>query len=411
MSRFVAPLPTVPHGRTGQRSRRQWYVMGLILVVVLGCAEKQDGDQSASPNAGERLSASINGLDVLGDMLVSAGNTVSDRAALSPVLKDSADVIIWAPDDFNVPDPETCDQINKWLQAKANRAFVYIGRDFDARVPYWRDIAAQAPPTSKARYVRRQVAAEARFLAQRASRPVAANCDWFSIDGSSAPREIDALGGPWASGIDVAKSEIELNSTLIPHDTDEQLLQDGDGNMLAARQKVDCTNTKLSWLPSLFSSNLILIANGSFLFNEPLVNHEHRKLAARLIDMIGRDKQVVILDSQNHEPFADRDPDSPEQSPQSMIDIFNVWPLNAVLVQFGILIVLVCFSKWPIFGPPRDPPAPAISDFGRHVDALGAAMAATGDAAYAQSRVEQYRQMRDTAGPRAINRTNVKKQN
>jgi len=92
-----------------------------------------------------------------------------------------------------------------------------------------------------------------------------------------------------------------------------------------------------------------------------------------------------------------------------MLDVFDVWPLSAILVQWGVLIVLLCFAKWPIFGPPRDPPPPPASDFGRHVDALGAAMAVTGDAAYAQSRVQQYRQLRDSTGPRAINRTNVKR--
>jgi hypothetical protein len=148
------------------------------------------------------------------------------------------------------------------------------------------------------------------------------------------------------------------------------------------------------------------------------VNHEHRKLAGQLIEAVGKAKHVVILDSQNHRPVAfdsdngggNNDNPPPEQPPQSMLDIFNVWPLSAILVQWGVLIVALCFAKWPIFGPPRDPPPPPASDFGRHVDALGAAMAVTGDAEYAKSRVQQYRQMRDIAGSRAINRTNVKKQ-
>lgn len=390
---------------------RTWLATMLVFATVSGCANKQ-GDQSSRGGLGELFSASVNGLNVLGDMFTAAGNTVDARSELSPVLKESADVIIWAPDDFNIPDPDTCERVNGWLQAKANRTFVYIGRDFDARTVYWRDIAAQSTAADKSKYTAMQNAAEARFALERSSLPKAGTCDWFSIDGTAPHREIRTLGGPWAGGIDASKSEIELNSAVVPSQDAEQLLQDADGNMLVSQQKISVLS-KFHWLPNLLNSNLIVVANGSFLFNEPLVNHEHRKLAGQLIDSIGKGKQVVILDSQNHNPFgvgnADSDSDSPEQSPKSMVDIFDVWPLSAILVQFGILIVLVCFLKWPIFGPPRDPAPPAVSDFGRHVDALGAAMAVTGDAAYAQARVQQYRQLRDAIGPRAINRMNAKK--
>ncbi len=45
-------------------------------------------------------------------------------------------------------------------------------------------------------------------------------------------------------------------------------------------------------------SQLLVVANGSFLLNAMLVNHEHRKLAGKLVDAIGPGgRDVVFLES------------------------------------------------------------------------------------------------------------------
>lgn len=414
--RFIGRMARLAH------SARFGWLAAALLVVFAGCHKSpgDSGSQNSREDGGERFSASVNGLTVLADMLTAAGDTVRMRRKLSPVLQEEADVVIWAPDDFSAPDADACKQIDDWLRAKEQRTFVYIGHDFDARPVYWRHIVAQAPPPDRAKYQRELDNAETRFADERnlaaigwSNQPESAECDWFTIDNSAAHRDVRLLGGDWSEGINALQVEIELNSRMIPADDEGILLSDGEGEMLVGRKSLECRSTVVPWVPGVHTSNRILIANGSFLFNVPLVNHEHRKLAGRLIESLGQGKHVVILDSQNHHPISDgrNDDNSPDQAPQSMLDIFNVWPLSAILVQWGIVIVALCFSKWAIFGPPRDPPPPPASDFGRHVEALGAAMAVTGDAAYAQSRVKQYRQVRDAIGPRAINRTNVKKQN
>jgi hypothetical protein len=394
--------------------RAQLLLLALALVPLCGCGKGEGDDSEQGESGGRQLvrfSASVNGLTVLGDMFTAAGHTVSLRKELSPVLQEAADVVVWAPDDFNVPDAKTCDLLDRWLRDKEDRTLIYIGRDFDARPLYWRKILAKAPPVDRTRDQKELDESEAMFQSQRATRPQKASCSWFDLDGQAAHRDIRSLDGPWAEGIDASKIEIELNSRLNPSDDADILLADGDDSVLVSRQSFSVLNPKVRWQPGTHVSHLLVVANGSFLYNVPLVNHEHRKLAGRLIDEVGKAKHVVILDSQNHHPISlagDKN-NPPDQTPQSMLDVFDVWPLSAILVQWGILIVLLCFAKWPIFGPPRDPPPPPASDFGRHVAALGAAMAVTGDAEYAQSRVQQYRQLRDATGSRAINRTNTKR--
>ena len=401
------------HARFSIR-RAAWLVAALSLFALGGCARNDsDGDSLPSgygENSGERFSASVNGLTVLADMCTAAGDTVRERKQLSTVLTQDADAIIWAPDDFNPPDSATCAQIDGWLRSKENRTFVYIGHDFDARPDYWRQILDQTPAgPERDKYEKELSEALGQQTFDRVRRPETASCQWFALDSTLPTKFVHALSGDWSGGIDAAKARIELNSRMIATDEADVLLADDDAKMIVGRQTLDCIEPKAGSEPG--TSTLLLVVNGSFLFNVPLVNHEHRKLAGRLIEAIGKSKEVVILDSQNHHPVLfgngngssngknDND-NSPDQPPQSMLDIFNVWPLSAILVQWGILIVALCFAKWPIFGPPRDPPPPPISDFGRHVDALGAAMAVTGDAEFAHSRVQQYRQVRDATGPR-----------
>jgi hypothetical protein len=401
MSRPVIHLPA---------SRCRDCFFALALVALCGCGKGGGGERGAGGERGvERFSSGVNGLTVLGDMFSDAGHTVSLRKTISPVLRETVDVIVWAPDDFNPPDRDTCDRLDRWLRAKEDRTLIYIGRDFDAQPVYWRKIIDQTPPAKQADYRKELDAAEAWFLAERSGLPPSAKCPWFKLDRKAPYRDIRLLDGPWAEGIDASKVEIELDSRLIPPRIADVLLTGGEDTVLVSRRSFNCLDPKVRWLPGQHNSHLLLVANGSFLFNVPLVNHEHRKLAGRLIAEVGTAKRVVILDSQNHHPISLADENKPpEQTPRSMLDVFDVWPLSAVLVQWGILIVALCFSKWAIFGPPRDPPPAPASDFGRHVAALGDAMAVTGDAAYAQARVQQYRQLRDAAGPRAINRTNLK---
>ncbi len=145
---------------------------------------------------------------------------------------------------------------------------------------------------------------------------------------------------------------------------------------------------------------MILIANGSFLLNLPLVNHEHRKLAARLVESVGSAKRIIFLASYDGGTVRTKSSNQDDSNqPHSMVDIFGIWPLSVILTQWGLVLLLLCFSRWPIFGPPRDPPAPTASDFSRHVNALGEALELTRDEAFAKARWQHYQeQVRSQGG-------------
>jgi hypothetical protein len=136
---------------------------------------------------------------------------------------------------------------------------------------------------------------------------------------------------------------------------------------------------------------LILVENGSFLLNMPLVNHEHRKLAGKLIDHIGPpSKRVVFLQSNaGGPPIRDNDATN---GPSSSLALFGVWPISGVLVHLAALGIAFSLARWPIFGLPRSHERDSLTDFSAHVSAIGELLRETGDASYARGLLRNYRQ-------------------
>jgi hypothetical protein len=144
-------------------------------------------------------------------------------------------------------------------------------------------------------------------------------------------------------------------------------------------------------------NKILVVTNGSFLLNLPLVNHEHRKLAGRLIDSCGdpdsmtsETKRVAFLESPaGGMRVLDEEPGS--GAPTGLGPLTEP-PLSVVLMHWGILGILLLFAKFPIFGRPKQLPPDPVSDFGKHVDALGQLLQRTDDAGFASQQLAHYQQ-------------------
>jgi hypothetical protein len=368
---------------------------GLAIAAMCACVSgcRRAGDDIET-DYGERseggLESSVNGYSVLAGMFTKAGHTVSHRSSLSPELKKTADVIVYAPDDFGPPSASIVEWFKAWLSEKEGRTLIYIGRDFDAAPVYWRKIWSQVPPAEQAEVDRRLKLAEADFRARR-SDIKDGECDWFKIHTEAPHRDVRTIAGPWAD-VDAGKVEIELNSRILPpDDIDSENLLESNEDVLVLREWYDVGKRRFFGFNQP-RSQLIAIVNGSFLVNLQLVNKEHRKLAAKLIDTVGKPSRVVFLEADEPTRIRDGNGSGDNQETASMTDVFGVWPLSVILLQWAVVLALFCFSRWPIFGPPRDPPAAPTSDFSQHVAALAETWEVTRDSSYAQSRWQYYQE-------------------
>ena len=363
-----------------------WLLGGLAVIALLSVAMWSGCEPTLGTVYGRRTypgAKSVNGTAVLADMFQQAGHRVHSWPFLSPRLEE-ADCIVWIPDAFEPPSDDALSWLQDWLtfgglhsNDKGERTLIYVGRDYDAESAYWSKVANAAPADQRAEINRRLSSAQRHQDGQRASLPAQQECEWFTVEWKVPSRSIERLDGPWSRGIDVSKVEVELNGRIRPHQDAEVLLRSKD-DVLVSRRRMEGTK----------NGQLIIVANGSFLLNLPLVNHEHRVWAGRLVDAIGEPKKrVAFLETGPEGPTISEDP---ENRVQTGLGIFSVWPINVIALHVAVIGALFCCARWPIFGTARSLQPDATTDFGKHVSALGGLLAKTRDRDYARDRIRHW---------------------
>jgi hypothetical protein len=356
---------------------RSGRVVGCLVASVLAFAAGGCGADLETYYGGmtrRYLPTSVNGVDVLAGMLSDAGHEVSTRRMLITSSMDKVQTVVWFPDDRAAPSAEVCQWFNDWLAAGSERTLVYVGRSFDAAPLYWRKMAPLAPKGQQAQYRRRERRAERYSRRPISLEPKELDCEWFKIE-PGTPRTIEELSGPWSGGVDAARAEVEMCDRLVP----------SENGQTSPRKLLTAADATLAWRRTdgdWDGGKIIVVANGSFLLNLPLVNHQNRKLAGKLVQAVGPPGRLVFLESGPGGP-----PIDPPAGGSALARLFGVWPLNAILLHLAVLGIIFCFARWPIFGRAKVPPVESTSDFGKHVAAVSELLKRTRDRGYAVSKL------------------------
>jgi len=352
-----------------------WLASCLCALVLSGCGVPDLATQYGRQQS-TGMMASVNGTDLLAELFTKAGHKTYFRRTLVTDELSSADVIIWFPNDYSAPTDEVCEWFDGWLAAVPGRTVVYVGRDYDAAPVYWKTMMARGPKDKRNEYQELLEQAERRDRLFAKLKEVRDDCPLLTLKHGDT-KKIDALQGEWAEGIDASKCDIQVGTTVTGFRVAEgSLLRSGDVEIVGHYSHDHWDE-----------SQIILIANGSFLLNLPLVNHEHCKLAGKLIEAVGPPGRVVFLESGPGGPPVD-----PPYSSNSLWTLFSAWPLGPILLQLAVMGIIFCFARWPIFGRPQQPAAESLSDFGKHVDAVGRLLARTRKREFAVQQVPQAQQ-------------------
>jgi len=381
-----------------------------------GCFEERI-DATYGKRRGASGGRSVNGTRVLADMFELAGHRVTTWTRLSPGL-EQYDVIVWFPDDFNAPTRQQRYFLEEWLAAEDGRVLIYVGRDYDAEIAYWEAVQPSAPPQQAVEFARKLAEAKARHTSRRNAMKAESFGRWFVARRDRPKRKVFHLEGPWAEGMDASKTEIVVHSRLDPpdeadhaalgteaeaeaefvwevdeswkpwDDVDDELPAFSEPLLFSENDMLVYKVTDYYWQ----SSRIYVVANGSFLLNLPLVNHEHRKLADQLIEACGDPpKRVAFIES------GPGGPEVHEVEPHTRYptgwEALTTWPLSAILLHAAIIGILYCFARFAIFGRPRHLPETEASDFGKHIEALGKNLQRSGDVSFARNRIEHYKNL------------------
>jgi hypothetical protein len=384
-----------------------------LLLACIGCASN-DVTSTYGKRRGSEGGPSVNGTAVLAGMFEQAGHRVSSWKRLSPKLEE-CQTIVWFPDDFAPPTVEQRDFLEWWLDNEPGRTVVYVGRDFDATSAYWQQVLPGAPPEQKLEVMRREATAQAAHDAVRNRMPDAELAEWFSVHRDEPYRKVDSLAGPWSENVDPAKTDIELAGRFeLPSEAEIDLWVNRADNYWDGRPAftplLESGNDAIAYQVSYDEwddSKIIVVNNGSFFLNLPLVNREHRKLAAHLVSDCGEGRVVFLESGWGGPTVYDEEPGT--KIPTGF-EVFTVWPLGYIVMHLTVLGILCCIAIFPIFGRPKTAPGSASSriaaasgtadsevaatvvraDFGKHIDALGELLELTEDRQYARERVSYY---------------------
>lgn len=391
----MSAAPTYHSASEATAGGNKWVLplsLGCVVLVVILAFWWFRGGPELHTGYGRRMGSehrdSVNGTVVLSEMFRQSGRSVTSVEKLSPKLR-KFQTIVWFPNDFDVPTADQREFLEQWMSEDSNRTVIYVGRDYDAATAYWSKVLPTAPDSQKEEIKRRLAEAKSKFSQSSARMPKDAYARWF-VTRDGKPRKITKLEGDWATGIDASKVDISLNTRLDapqkkdrPKGTDHTIpnfepLLTSEGEPLVTR----VTEPDDAWG---YGGQVIVVSNGSMLLNYPLINHENRKLAGKLIAECEPMGAVAFLESEEGGPVIEK---KGNEKPSA------AWPfpLNAIVFHLVMLSLVYCLARTAIFGRARELPTESPSDFGKHIAALGKLMQRTKDQAYAYARLQQYRQ-------------------
>jgi len=395
--------------RINFKTRLSTLLVVLTISIVTGVTVAQDEDDiDRTYGEGNQSEGaySINGTGVLADMFRDVGSEIFYSRILGTPTR-RADVIVWAPNSYRLPGPEEVEAIEQWLQAKSGRTFIFIGRDYDATMDYWVEVTKDATEDEKVLLALKMLDVWGAFQVKRMQLEDGEDCGWFTMNAESTVKTIKSLEGhpTWLAGTENGKFHIRVQGFLeFTGKVDQPSFSSPYNYEIKLHSNGVPIVTEIT-SPKFFQSNIYAVVNGSFLLNVPLVNHEHRKLAATMIQQCSLKRVVCFLESDYDDsenvPVVTNDPAPP--LPPSILTILQSWPFGIILMHLIVAGIVYCFFRYPIFGKARttfvlkttindQTGKQSVANFGRHIQALGNLMRRSGNETYARDCVAQYQQ-------------------
>ena len=196
-----------------------------------------------------------------------------------------------------------------------------------------------------------------------------------------------SLEGPWAEGVDPALAAIPVHRALVLYDPSEVTLIAADGRPLAI---------EWSWGDDEYEeapSEVLIVANGSFLLNAAIVNPARRPLTSRTADWIGEPPRRVAFVEGAH-PFAEG-PGMP-----TPLEVIRAVPaLGVAAGHFIVMALAAALARAVILGRPRAAPPSGADRPRAHAEALGHLLDRVGTPASARVLLESYRRWRRPQSP------------
>lgn len=368
---------------------------------------------------------SLHGSGVLSEMFRQNGCRVATLNAFSHRLNDF-NVVVWFADDFSGPSDVQQQMIRNWLADREHRAWIWVGRDYNAVPRYAESILAQVTDARRAWLFRAHS-----LLKHDSRRTSGLPPTWpglFHMERLPVARPATGIIAhpDWQTGVDLARLDIPVAERLVLYQDESQApnargstklslakswrepsgensdyqhadpqhrLESGDAQYWQARVLLASAEGPLVVQFSEWEhcGKLLVVANGSLLMNAGLANRQNRRLAEKIVAECGEGQKVAFLLTDERHRRAAWQNDPPQQHRARW---FFAWPLGAVLAHLLIGAAIVVWMYFPIFGKARNVEDGSPVEFARHLEAMGELLRATREKQFADDRIVAYLEQR-----------------
>ncbi len=344
--------------KTHSVPRRVALLIGCTVIAISpGCGR-------GGPDAEYGLSrgTSLNGTAAFAELLRNRGSTVRAAVRLTDELASWAKGLVRFAPYPGPPEAEEAEWLTQWLDEDPDRWLIYVVRDFDTSAEYWKEvrdgISESAEPARRAEAEENRVAA-ADWVAKLPEKPkkTGDTDEWFKVEpGAGSPKVCARLEGPWAVDVEAAAAAVWLHEAIAADR--RAILLSGDDKALVVDKSL------------VGRENILVVANGSFLLNEALVNASRRRLAVRVAEWPPREMQNVAFVEGSY-VLAE------EEATPSLWKLLQRLPvLKWVAGQMAVAAFFAALARAPRLGRPRPDPASGSDRPAAHAEALGALLAA-----------------------------------
>jgi hypothetical protein len=347
-----------------------------VCLVPVGC-----GPSEVDTTYGRSRGPSINGTGAFVELLRQRGHEVRTAVRATKTLETWANVVVRFAGQPGPPDAKEGKWLFDWLMASPGRKVVYVPRDFDSEVEFWEAMLAAEPKNAKPEEIDRvkkkrdQAKSWVGELPPKSKEP-AKSAEWFAVESKADKLSTcKTLDGPWAEEVDAASAAVPKHEAL-KVEGDELILLNGDGSPLVVTWNL------------VNGSQVLVVANASFLLNASMLNQARRPLTMKVVDWVGSTPLQVALIEKRGWLGGD------DENTASQFHLFTVFPFDWVSYHLLGFLLLLALSYAVRLGRPRPEPPSGVERPAAHAEALGALLAKTGRADIARFLLDSYRRWR-----------------
>jgi hypothetical protein len=348
--------------------------LALAVALLSGCGGKTLDDRYAAYSG-----KSVNGVRAFVDLLRRDGLQVRVMPTVPKSDAHGCKALVVFHDEFGAFPTESREALERRLREGDVDTIALVIRDSDEAPRYWEEalklLPESTPPEHRNRVARALAEAKSGFHGETAS---------------SVPREAGSWYGlkrPSQGGTIRATETTDLYGLL------EDLDARADGFRLEFRRALELppgsrpmlqtpAGPLLVQAPIGADHHVLIAANASFLLNGSLVHKQNRALALAFGRSLDSRTVGVVLSSR-----LGADDEGP-----SVWKLFLTQPVPWIVGHLFAALALYCWTRFPVFGRPREDRKSDERRFGRHVEALGDLFMHPAHREFAIEKIETWRQ-------------------